>query len=141
MNYILSEKVFAFLNLSFHYCQHHNRNIINLYTTEKYLITLGEKNTFCDIQPRNKMCFPNLDELINTNTTNLKTKRQEHEGCFASLCTAVLFVISPKHYQYFTTYNACNQSTMDQLQRQERAKRKERHKRQAVILTTKRDIS
>lgn len=89
---------------------------------------------------RHKMCFHNLGELTlepyslqsarfpYRNRTNLKTEhkqtRQEDEGCFASLCTAVLFVISPKHYQYFTTYNACNQSTMDQLQREEEQKEK-----------------
>lgn len=48
---------------------------------------------------------------------------------FASLCTAVLFVISPKHYEYFTTYNACNQSTMNQLQRQEERERKKKQHR------------
>lgn len=39
------------------------------------------------------------------NTPEKKTETGA-QGVFASLCTAVLFVISPKHYQYFTTYNA-----------------------------------
>ena len=75
--------------------------------------------------------------LCKTRASDGAQTKQGGRGRFASLCTAVLFVISPKHHQYFTTYNACNQSTMDQLQREEQKRKKEQHKKQAVILNHK----
>lgn len=74
-------------------------------------------------------------------SSTARHKEARTRGLFCvTMYSCFICVISPKHHQYFTKYNAFNQSTMDQLQREEQIeKSKKQNKRWWFI--PHRDIS